>query len=393
MLFFWLLLLSSATLQLVNVTATASLLVGSGPGVIPALWALDVLVTLAAVVLVRLLARNLGTRRAILGLTFGFGVLYAVLAWARTNVIASTVAYVLADAQFAALPTVIWAAAAETFASHEARTLFPKIAAGSAIGNLVGALLAAAQPSPSLALGVAATICVVVMILSLRVMTRAQPSVHPLPVSDSVKAIREVPSLRALMFQMVTASLSLALLEAVFLTVLAQQDSALFATIYGLYRFALFTATALTSGGMVARLLNRMPAADAFIGLPSVLAISSAIATLWPMLPVIIVARFVSRLMQRGWDEPARRSFTALLGDQRRAGIAATLDTGGFSLGTLGACVVLAAAPGFALVGAIGAGILSLIGALLVRNTYQASLLDWRFKKSRRSSVLDRIEF
>src|SRR5579859_2759911 len=99
MLFFWLLFLSSATLQLVNVTATASLLVGSGPSVIPALWTLDVVVTLLAVVLVRYMARNFGTRRALLGLTFGFGAIYALLAWVGRNVLTSTAAYVLADAQ------------------------------------------------------------------------------------------------------------------------------------------------------------------------------------------------------------------------------------------------------------------------------------------------------
>ena len=79
MIFFWLLAVSSATLQMVSVTATASLLVGSGPGVLPVLWTLDVAVTLAAVVLVRVLSRRLGNRSALFGITFGFGVLYHFL--------------------------------------------------------------------------------------------------------------------------------------------------------------------------------------------------------------------------------------------------------------------------------------------------------------------------
>ena len=143
----------------------------------------------------------------------------------------------------------------------------------------------------------------------------------------------------------------------------------------------------------MARVLNRVPAANTFVLLPLVLIGGSAISALIPTFFMIGLARFGGRLIQRGWDEPSRRAFTALLGDQRRAGITALLDTGSFSLGTLLACVVLAVAPAFALLGAVFGGIIGFGMALFVRRQYSASMLDWRFKKSRRSSILDKIEF
>ena len=192
---------------------------------------------------------------------------------------------------------------------------------------------------------------------------------------------------------MLFSSLALALLEAAFLTALSHEDSGTFATIYGLYRFLLFGAIALASGGVVTRVLNRAPAANTFIVLPLVLIGGSAISTFIPTFFVIGLARFGGRLIQRGWDEPSRRTFTALLGDQRRAGITAILDTGSFSLGTLLACVLLAIVPALALPGAALGGALGLGASLFVRRQYAASMLDWRFKKSRRSSILDKIEF
>ena len=398
MIFFWLLAVSSATLQMVSVTATASLLVGSGPGVLPVLWTLDVAVTLAAVVLVRVLSRRLGNRSALFGITFGFGVLYGLLALAGRGSIPSAIAYVLADGQLAALPTVIWAAAADTLASHQARTMFPRIAAGAAIGNLAGALFGALQPSNGLALGLAAALCLVIMGIAIRTVKKRSRNndatmTRPLPVSDSVKALREVPALGGLFLQMCFSSLALALLEAAFLSALSHESSGTFATIYGLYRFLLFAAIALASGGLVTRILNRVPAANTFALLPLVLIGGSAVSTFIPTFFVIGLARFAGRFMQRGWDEPSRRTFTALLGDQRRAGITALLDTGSFSLGTLLACILLAVAPALALPGAVFGGIVGFGMALFVRRQYSASILDWRFKKSRRTSILDKIEF
>jgi hypothetical protein len=120
-----------------------------------------------------------------------------------------------------------------------------------------------------------------------------------------------------------------------------------------------------------------------------------------------LAARFVARLIERVWDEPARKALEGLVPDERRGNIGTFLDSHFYSIATLAGSAVLiiffrVVAAGImseyqsvimylAIAGA--AGVAAFAAALALRRVYDKSLLNWRLARSRRKSVLDGIDF
>ena len=145
---------------------------------------------------------------------------------------------------------------------------------------------------------------------------------------------------------------------------------------------------------------------NSFIFQPIALVIGAGLAFLVPGIYGAAGARYVARLVQQSWDEPARKSLENLVPDERRGRVAVVIDRYFYDFSTIFASLLLglmllfgagsAVAPllvyvyiGLALV----ASVIAVWAAFRIRARYDVSLLDWRLARSRRKSVLTGIEF
>ena len=163
----------------------------------------------------------------------------------------------------------------------------------------------------------------------------------------------------------------------------------------------------ITQTFVTGRLLSKVKLKNAFLGLPASLVVAAGVALLIPGLLGGLAARFIARLVERVWDEPARKSLEGLIPDERRGNISTFLDSHFYSLSTFFGSVFLIilfqiVAAGLLtqyqsivlyLVVAGLAGLGALWTSLALRKDYDKSLLNWRLSRSHRRSVLDGIEF
>ena len=119
------------------------------------------------------------------------------------------------------------------------------------------------------------------------------------------------------------------------------------------------------------------------------------------------VGRFLSRLVQRGWDDPSRKSLQGLIPDERRGRIALFMDSVFYNFATIFSSLLVllllwlmrseTITNDLIGYGSLGVACIASSGAIFagfnLHLVYDKSLLDWRFARSKRKSVLDNIEF
>ncbi len=117
--------------------------------------------------------------------------------------------------------------------------------------------------------------------------------------------------------------------------------------------------------------------------------------------------RFIGWLIERAWNEPARRSLLGLVPDERRGRVGVFVESYFYAFATIIACLFLGAlfvmsglgivplwhVPIIYLSFAAATSLGALWGTVRLRGFYEQSLLNWRLSRSRRKSVLDEIEF
>ncbi len=222
--------------------------------------------------------------------------------------------------------------------------------------------------------------------------------------------IKDVPLFRYLAISMLLVGLALTVVEYHFLFTVDRSvanDPSRFQTFYGLYKILLVMATWGFQWLITGRLLEKTGTKNLFVVMPASLigAVGGALA-----LPGLVGAaggRFLARLIQYAWDEPARKLVENLVPDERRGRVSTFLDTYYYAVATIFGCLVMGALVLLSLLGVLAeqtviviylamAGLASagaVWSALRLRAVYDQSLLNWRLSRSRRKSVLDGIEF
>ncbi len=137
-----LLALHALVIKLAEVVATAGFVGSLGTRELPVLWIADtVLALVAGVVCARFIDRMprsaLAARLFVaFGVGYGMCALLLVAPLHRAPVYAAL--YVLSAQQVALVPLVVWTLAMDTYADRDTARLFPVIAAGETVGQLVG---------------------------------------------------------------------------------------------------------------------------------------------------------------------------------------------------------------------------------------------------------------
>ncbi len=180
-----------------------------------------------------------------------------------------------------------------------------------------------------------------------------------------------------------------------------------FQAFYGTYKLVLIVSVFLGQGVLTGRLLKKVPVKNAFTVLPVTLVIVGGGMLFVPGLLGAAVGRFLVRLIQRGWDDLARKSVQGMIPDERRGRVSIMMDSYFYTIATLVGCLTLGALQLAASLGWLPAdgavtvylvivaiaAIGALVASLRMRSLYESSLLNWRLARARRKSVLDGLEF
>jgi hypothetical protein len=337
--------------------------------------------------------------------------------------------YLLAEQQYTLFPVAFWLLASVPLDVAQSKRLFPLIAIGSLIGQILGSGLAGISGRLLASWGASGaellSINAGLLVLAFLVLTQAsgrltrqreteQKAIRLREIlTTGLDFVRNVPSFRYLAYSMFAVGFALIIIEYEFLAVsdAAITDSTSYQLFYGVYRAILTLSSLVVQGLIAARLLTRTGLKNTFMILP----ISLVAAALWMLaVPGLIGAalgRLVARLVRNTIDRPTHQTFQGLIPDERRGRVSTFMDSYLYVIGNLIGSVVLAAIliaaarnpntasnshiifMGLALLAAIFA----VIAIRKMRSVYDESLLDWRLARRRRrgsnfvSSRLDQL--
>ena len=425
-----LLTINTLVLELADVVAMAGFISNLGTSQLLWLWPLVMTVTLLAAGGYALVVDRTQRVKLVGNLLAGFGFLYLVMLalfwYDAPEIVRYPLLSMLSEQQHAVFPLAFWALANDLYSVSDGKRLFPLLAAGSAIGSLLGnglaallSLLAAENGSlaPLYVLGLCAGLCFAAW-AALRLAFRrhtlrarqARPAEYDIRQTFQVgtDVIRNVPLFRYLALVLFASGIALTVVEFHFLTSLdlvAASNPLLLQQLYGFYKLALVAAILLFQWGVTGRWLSRINPKSNFVLLPLVLLLVGGSALIIPIVGGL-GGRFLARLIQVGWDEPARKSVQGIIPDERRGRVSVFLDSYCYAFATICGCALIAAVYGLQALGwfggiltgaylaaAVVAALVALWAALRLRLVYDKSLLNWRLARSRRKSVLDGIDF
>ncbi len=425
-----LLAINTTVLELSDVVSTPGFISNIGTSKILWLWLVDMAVTILSAGVYALIIDRTARIQLVGGLLIGFAFLYLLLrmlfSYGAPDWVTYPLLYILSDQQYAIFPLAFWALANDVYSMSESKRLFPVIAAGGALGNILGNGLAAGSTAifHNQGQGVIDLLMLGAMLFlagfALLWFTFRHHTIHARrsresgdsareTIQEGMDFIKNVPLFSYLAIIMLLVGLALTIVEYHFLFTVdnAMTSPDQFQMFYGLYKIAWIGMTWLVQWLVTGKLLEKLGLRNSFIVMPASLlaAIGGSLAA--PGIVGGAGGRFVARLVQTAWDEPTRKSVQGLIPDERRGRVSAFLDSYFYSVATIVGCLILGAlllasslgwlpaqvattaylgVAGVAAGGAVWA-------ALRLRAVYDKSLLNWRLSRSRRKSVLDGIEF
>lgn len=424
------LVVSALVLELADVIATGGFVSKIGPRNIVWLWIVDMLITITTAGIYALAVDRTERIKLVQGLLLGFAVLFFGLRFlfeiSNLDWLTYPILYILTDQLYAIFPLAFWALANDLYTSAEGKRLFPIIAMGTIIGSVIGNGLAAASgwilevtggDSPSLLMLGAVMLLVGFLLVRLTLVGRKikarQARETDFDIRETITVgldyVRNVPLFKFLAISMLFSGLAFAILEYHFLFSIDAQvanDPLQFQAFYGTFKVIVIISTLLVQALFTSKFLEKIGLKNSFIVQPIALGIGSLIAMFIPGIYGAAGARYVIRLVQQSWDEPARKSLENLVPDERRGRVSVMIDRYLYDFSTIVGALVLGALLflsniwlsaiqviwiylGLTLL----ASFVAIFSATRLRKTYDESLLDWRLSRSRRKSVLDGIEF
>jgi hypothetical protein len=424
----FLLLANSVAQPLAEITAVANFLPEVGVNNILLVWIVDAMlafvITGGQSLIIDRFSRK-GLMQGLCGvLAAVFGLLWLLFVFGAPAWLNYGLLYLVAQQQWLVFPMVFWVLANDVLDMSQAKRLFPLMASLGFVGRLAGIGLALLWPGMTAQLGLPAQsvllFCVVVYLAALLVAftglrrTRVRYTAYR---TESVREtlaegwdfVREVPLFRFLALVTLALIVCETFLEFHFLAVTERTFStaASYQMFYSLYRLGLTVASIVVQAFLTSRIIGRVGLKNAFLILP----IAALAGATWMLAAATSIVSAVGgvvlqKLPQFTIDESARKSFQALVPEERRGRVSVFVDSYLYSAASIGGSLITGAIV-FAglrlglpqyyygyLAAAVAAAGIGLWAALRLRQVYDSSLLNWRLKRrERRSSVLDKLQF
>lgn len=422
-----LLLSNSLALAVSNVVSVSGFLSEVGVNEILIVWIVDMLLVILATGLQSLVVDRFERLTLLRWMSIGFALVYLALrlmfvlnvpGWLNYSLL-----FVLTDQQWLFFPLIFWILANDIFDMAQSKRLFPLIASGSFVGQILGLGISAVAPravetlnisshellSMNVLIYVAAYVLVVRGLRTIRVRqtTQKQETVRE-TLLEGWGFVREVPSFRYLMLAMLLVTVGFTIVEFHLLVVsddaFSEADS--FQTFYSLYNMGAVMAAIVLQGLLTSRIINRFTLKNTFLFFPFTLLGGVVWMLALPGVVSGVLGVAFPRLIKETIDETTRKSFQALVPEERRGRVSMFMDSylfaGGAIIGSLvlvGVIIIgdnlnLSADAIYLPIAAL-ATVFTIWFTFRMRDAYDASLLNWRLKRRQRGSsgVLDKLDF
>ncbi len=321
--------------------------------------------------------------------------------------------YLVAEQQFVLFPLIFWVLANDVFTFAQAKRLFPLIASLSFIGKLAGIALAGISPILFTALKLVgedillfnALIYIISSVLilttltkiNLRDFTKRSESLRE-TLSEGFEFVRDVLSFRYLMIAILFLAVADTIIEFRFwvATASAFPDHLAYQNFYSLYRLVVTLVAFGIQSLVTSRLTNNIQVKNVLLIFPFVAFLASGSMLLFASLVAATVGgMFLVKLTRETVDESSRKSFQALVPEERRGRVSTFMDSYLTSAGTIlgavltGIIVLIGQWSGkdlglVYLAIAFSASIAAIWATFSMRSVYEKSLLNWRLKRRQR---------
>jgi ATP:ADP antiporter, AAA family len=423
--------LATLVLELSDVIATGGFVSKVGPDNIVLLWIADMVIIIFTAGIYSMAVDRMNRMKLLKWLSLGFAIVFLVMRFLfMLNIpdwITYPLLYILTDQFYAIFPLAFWAMVNDFYTSSETKRLFPIIIMGATLGSISGNGLAAFSgwllqrtggSAPSLLIVGTILLLVALALLQFALPKRTvnvrQSRDEGMDLRQTVKVgldyIKNVPIFTFLAVAMVLSGLAFTIIEYHFIFAVNQtaaQNPLQFQAVYGTFKVVLIISILGAQAFISGRFLEKIGLKNSFIFQPVALVMGGLLAAGIPGLLGASGAKYLTRLVQQAWDEPARKALQNLIPDERRGRVAVMIDRYFYDfstiIGSLGLGLLLLMR-NFSVISqgqivnvylglAIAAALVAVMAALRLRATYEKSLLDWRLSRSRRKSALDGIEF
>ncbi len=359
-----LLAINAMVYDLVQVVATAGFLSNVGPKQLPWVWILDMVMLLLFGSIYTLVVDRAKRVYLVGWLLGGFALIYLIIfmlfSYGLPEGFNYFLLFIFADQQSFIFPLAFWALANDVYRIAEAKRLFPVIGAGLAIGSVIGntvavssATLFARYGGQTYQLLVLASVVLLAGVGVLfagfhdRPMQARQSKGSEFKVRDTVEMgmdfYNNVPLFHYLAIVVFLVYLGYTIIQYNFLAVMsaAFTTAAEVQAFFGTYRIVLIVITLLFQGFVTSRLLARIDVKSSFILFPAVVVLAGLSSLAIGGLTGGVAAVFMMVLIERAWDQPARKLLQGFIPDERRGRVSTFLDTYVLAVATIIACVIL----------------------------------------------------
>lgn len=412
--------------QIASVAAVSGFLQGDGISQIPIVWMIDMVFILLTAGWQSIIIDRFDRSKLVKTMIIGFAIVFFLLrmlfylnepGWLNYGLM-----LIISDQQWLFFPLVFWTLAQDTFSVAQAQRLFSPIASMGFVGQLTGLLLISVAPQLLNQVGIAAEellifnvalYCFAYLLVTFGIRRAEKRQTNVIQQQKTFMTnflsgwefIKEIPVFRYLSICILAVNLSLTFVEFGFLASTQHAFSTNYHTFYALYRFGLVLTSFLLQGLVTSRIIQMLSLKNAFLVMPLALSIGS----IWMLFTSIFSAiggMVLPKVAQFTADDSARRSFQALVPEERRGRVSTFLESTLFAIGVaIASLLILGALFVGTWIGqaqasyiyrglAVVTGLCAVWAAMRIRQVYDDSMLDWRLKRRERAShVIDDLNF
>jgi len=410
---------NSLARQVSNIVSVSGVLDVEGPNALLVVLIIDYALVFIVSAFQSLFVDRFNRVRMIAFVSFGFALAFILLRamfWIRApEWLNYSAIYLVAEQQFVLFPLIFWVLANDVFTFAQTKRLFPLIASLSFIGKLAGIALAGISPILFTALKLVgedillfnALIYIISSVLilttltkiNLRDFTKQSESLRE-TFSEGFEFVRDILSFRYLMIAILFLAVADTIIEFRFwvITASAFPDQLAYQNFYSLYRL-MVTLVAFGLQSMVtSRLTNNIQVKNVLLIFPFVAFFASgSMLLLASLVGATVGGMFMVKLARETVDDSSRKSFQALVPEERRGRVSTFMDSYLTSVGTIvgavltGIIVLIGQRSGkdlslVYLAIAFFASIVAIWATFSMRSVYEKSLLNWRLKRRQRMS-------
>lgn len=408
---------NSLARQVSNIVSVSGVLDAEGANAMLVVLIIDYILVFIVAALQSLIIDRFNRVRMMAFVSLGFAIIFVLLRamfWVHApDWLNYSTMYLVAEQQFVLFPLIFWVLANDVFNFSQTKRLFPLIASWSFIGKLVGIAIAGVSHTLFPALRLAdedvllfnaaiylvsfALVLTTLRKVNLREFSKQSETLRE-TLGEGWEFVRDVLSFRYLMIAVLALAMADTIIEFRFwvVTQAVYPDHIDYQSFYSLYRLIVTLVAFAVQSLVTSRLTNNFQLKNVLLIFPFVaLMASGSMLFSTAIFATAVGGMFTVKLIRETVDDSSRKSFQALVPEERRGRVSTFMDSYLASAGTILAAVITGV---IILIGewykqdlylvylsvAFMASIVAIWATFRLRAVYEKSLLNWRLKRRQR---------